>query len=392
MQDVKENFVRFFERAVLSRLTSRILFAAAVSYIGMIILAFIRVVTNVEEVCGFQVPLEICLIKTSVSLISLDNVQNFGLLLAAILYILEGRDRKQRSHNEAWQIIDAAHGVETSYARINALQTLNKDGISLRRIDLPNVDLQGIDLYQADLQDANLENADLRGANLKEANLKGANLKGARLTQGLQLIDRINGLDALGPEERSGILKAANLTRANLIDADLTAADCSNTLLDYACFKGTKINCKTKIDPKWKTVWQILNAQHEGSYQSGMVLQQANLSRAYLQGAFLKGANLQSANLEEADLTGANLQQAKLIGASLKRANLHKAKLERANLTGANLEKANTNTADFKKANLTSAIFDIEQIRSAYLTDVKSLKRSKIIQSRRRKAFQRSQR
>ena len=81
---------------------------------------------------------------------------------------------------------------------------------------------------------------------------------------------------------------------------------------------------------------------------SGANLIEANLSGADLSGtdlieANLSGANLRGANLARACLRGANLKGANLEGAYLRGADLQEANLTGANLEGANLEGAKAN-------------------------------------------------
>lgn len=173
----------------------------------------------------------------------LRNLEGISIFTAAVLYFLESGDRKQRKHYEAWQVIDAAKGVETSYARIQALQDLNKDGVSLARVNFSETDLRSITLIFTNLSDANLSRANLRGANLRGAYLRGANFSSAYLSRA---------------NFRGANFRGANFSRANLRGADLRGAD----------------------------------------------LEAADLSDANLRDANLKGANLSSANLRGADLSG----------------------------------------------------------------------------------------
>jgi Pentapeptide repeats (8 copies) len=94
--------------------------------------------------------------------------------------------------------------------RRDALQDLNKDGVSLaaaplERAYLPLVDLRGANLVSADLQSANLRGANLQNANLRQANLQGANL---RLSLQKALFVRV--------KKESANLQGANLQGANL--------------------------------------------------------------------------------------------------------------------------------------------------------------------------------
>ena len=95
------------------------------------------------------------------------------------------------------------------------------------------------------------------------------------------------------PEEyRDKILPKANLSKANLIYANLSKANLSRANLIYAN------------------------------------LSKANLSRANLSGADLSSANLSRANLSEANLSDANLSEANLRSANLIYANLSRANLD----------------------------------------------------------------
>ena len=84
-------------------------------------------------------------------------------------------------------------------------------------------------------------------------------------------------------------------------------------------------------------------------------LSNADLSNAYLYSANLSNAYLYRANLTNANLTGARLTYANLSNATLSYANLRLANLSNANLTYANLSYANLYNADLSYANLTGA-------------------------------------
>jgi ribosomal protein L29 len=76
----------------------------------------------------------------------------------------------------------------------------------------------------------------------------------------------------------------------------------------------------------------------------------ANLQRADLRGAHLEEAYLRDANLQGADLRGAHLQGANLGDAYLQGANLGSAHLQRANFRGALLKKADLEGAHLEYA------------------------------------------
>ena len=190
-----------------------------------------------------------------------ENAESIAIAAAVALYFKEIPDRKQAKHYEAWQVIDNANGIQTSYARRKAIENLHEDRVSFFEIDLPGADLQEINLRGADLR-----LADLRGANLRGANLRGANLRGANLS-------------------KTNLVKA-DLSSAHLTKADLSGADLSGAHLTKADLRG------------------------------------ADLSSADLISADLRGADLSYAHLISADLRGADLSYAHLIGTDLMNANL----------------------------------------------------------------------
>jgi uncharacterized protein YjbI with pentapeptide repeats len=175
------------------------------------------------------------------------QVENLGLQLE--------NQRKSKNY-QAWQVINAAQGKPGSGGRMDALQDLHREGISLG----------GVDISKAHLPKLNLENADLTNANLSETCLQFANLTGATLVRA-----NLAGAD----------LRFANLTGANLLGANLTRA-----------------------------------FLHEPNL-TGALLLNANFSEAYLEFANLTGAILLNANLAGADLYDANLTGAILYEANL---------------------------------------------------------------------------
>jgi uncharacterized protein YjbI with pentapeptide repeats len=171
-----------------------------------------------------------------------------------------------------------------------------------------------------------------------EARLSGINLSGSDLLRGADL--------------RKANLSGANLEEANLSEADLRGADLSDAELVGADLRGAKIEDTTRINSKWRLVWEIVNQGAEGRDLSG-----ADLSGANLNGIDLRETNLNEVNLSGADLVGANLNGANLSGANLSEAdlwmaNLSGADLLKADLSGANLGLANLREADLGEADL----------------------------------------
>lgn len=189
----------------------------------------------------------------------LESADAISVVLALILFIKEIPERRKQSHYQAWSIIDGAEGVEVSYARLMALQDLNKDAVSLRGVKVNGAKLEKIDLSQAELTEADFSKADLDEANFTRANLNRADLSFASLT-------RVNFSRA---NLSFAKLKNSKMASCNFVGANLLGADLSGTLLSGADFKGANLSA-------------------------------ANLSEANLSGANLEDANLNGTNLEGA--------------------------------------------------------------------------------------------
>jgi uncharacterized protein YjbI with pentapeptide repeats len=197
-------------------------------------------------------------------------------------------------HYAAWQLINSAQGKGGSGGRVDALQDLVNDSVSLEGVKLDSawldsIQLAGARLSRASLRGARLVKANLRGARLIDANLEGVILYGANL-QGAHLD---------GANLQGAYLDGADLRRAQLAKADLRRAQLS------------------RVD-----------------------LRDAQLSLASLQDAKLPEANLRHAilmftDLAKADLSRADLREAEFAGASLARAVLFRADLRGALLGGA---------------------------------------------------------
>lgn len=211
----------------------------------------------------------------------LGHASRLAILLALISYIngcperrmqaenqrQQAVDQRKAKHYQAWQVIIAAQGQLNGGGRADALQDLNRDGISLKSIDISKAFLPDLNLENAILNDANLAGADLEKAILTGADLEKANLAGAKLF----------GANLDGADIRDANFAGASLRRAEFAKAKLWHANFDGADLEKANFAGANLN-------------------------------DANLTRANLVGASLDGAFLFSAIL-----TGADLSHAKLV-------------------------------------------------------------------------------
>ena len=260
----------------------------------------------------------------------LEKLGRLTILTAVIFYFAESEQRLKQKHYQAWQTINLAQGKPGSGGRIDALQDLNEDGVSLTGVDLSQAYLVKIDLEGAVLREANFREANLDSANLQRARLRGANFQGANLVN-------------------------ANLQRANLINANLQEArGLGSTKLQGTNLAGAKLMYTNFID--------------------------ANLEEAKLGSANLQGANLSSTKLQRAYLHSANLQEAVLANANLQEVdltnvNLQKANLWQANLRGVNFAFANLQGADLRQANL-QGITEWKSIKGISQANVNGVKKA----------------
>ncbi|MBB5344736.1 uncharacterized protein YjbI with pentapeptide repeats [Edaphobacter lichenicola] len=156
----------------------------------------------------------------------LDHLGTFSVLIAVIFYFSESGDRKKQRHYQAWQVINTAQGKGGSGGRIEALQQLNADHVSLTGVDASNAFLQGIHLSDANLSRCDLHASDLRGSNftnslftfciMNDANLRGATLSGAKMEN-----VNLNGADLNGASMQNVTLSGANLDEVDLRGADI---------------------------------------------------------------------------------------------------------------------------------------------------------------------------
>jgi len=169
----------------------------------------------------------------------LEYLSSFGVLIAVIFYFGESGDRLKQKHYQAWQVINTAQGKGGNGGRIEALQELNADGISLVGVDVSGAFLQGIRLQRASLARSNFSAADLRDCDLSFADLSDADLR-ANLRHCIL---------------RSVNMEHADLTEADLFGADLTGADLSRATLASADLRNTNL-----ASLKWSDTLNVKNA------------------------------------------------------------------------------------------------------------------------------------
>jgi len=176
----------------------RILVAAALSF------ALLALVNRFEN-CHAKAGQADCLTSNFLEIISIGSVESFSIVTAAIFYLLEAGQRKEKEHHEMLELLLAQRqaGAANTLGRLRALEMLSADGLWQDGFDLGGANLEGLripfsrwrganfsgtvlrnaDCHGADLAEADFSRADLSGANLRDADLRGANFTGADLSQ-----------------------------------------------------------------------------------------------------------------------------------------------------------------------------------------------------------------
>jgi uncharacterized protein YjbI with pentapeptide repeats len=175
----------------------------------------------------------------------LEYLGSLSVLVAVLFYFSESGDRTMQRHFQAWQVVNTAQGKGGSGGRIEALQELNLDGVSLVGVDVSDAFLQGIRLEKANLLRSNLSAADLRNCALRFADLTESNLRSANLREG---------------DLREVILRGADLRDSDLTGADLTGADFTAAVLDNADLTGANLR-----NIQWHGIRSLVGANFENA-------------------------------------------------------------------------------------------------------------------------------
>ncbi|BAY11952.1 pentapeptide repeat-containing protein [Calothrix sp. NIES-2098] len=173
-----------------------------------------------EKKCKYKIALLTWILCPLADSKLLGQVQNIGVISAAILFFWDTFDRKKQLERQAWQLIDGAQGSETSGARKQAIEDLHQEKSDITGLDADGADLRGINLSGANLERSSFKNAILEGANFEGAILRDANFTGAKLKGA-----NFNGADLWGAVLIGADLCRARLEGTNLSNANLDSVD-----------------------------------------------------------------------------------------------------------------------------------------------------------------------
>jgi|694.fasta_scaffold109889_2 hypothetical protein len=178
-----------------------------------------------------------CLQSDAGGIVSVANVESLSIVTAAMLFLLERNQRRQRENREAMELILTCQqaGARLSFARNEAIERLSAQGIWLDGLDLSGAQLDQLWVPYARWRQVVLHGASLRGACFHDADLQGSDLAGADLS-GADL----RHADLRGTKLQGALLRNADLGGADLLEAQLDGADLDGANLEGANLEGCR--------------------------------------------------------------------------------------------------------------------------------------------------------
>jgi Pentapeptide repeats (8 copies) len=178
----------------------------------------------------------------------LEYLERLGILVAIIFYFVDSGNRTKQRHYQAWQVINTAQGKGGSGGRVEALQELLGDKVSLVGLDVSGAYLFRVRLDKAHLDRSNFHGVDARGGSFQQAKMEFANLSSAN----------VRGGNFSKADLKNADFQDADLMGANFSDADLRETDLSRTDLRKVDFSRTKWQEISAI--KLANVYNVRNA------------------------------------------------------------------------------------------------------------------------------------
>jgi hypothetical protein len=164
----------------------------------------------------------------------LEYVERLGILVVIAFYFADAGNRAKQKHFQAWQVINTAQGKGGSGGRVEALEELLEDKVSLIAVDVSDAVLLGVRLDKARLDRSNFHGVDARGASFQKSKMEFSDFTSANV--------------------RGGNFSRADLKNADLRDADLMGADFTEADLGETDFSGADLRKVDLSRAKWKAI------------------------------------------------------------------------------------------------------------------------------------------
>jgi hypothetical protein len=156
---------------------------------------------------------------------ALEYLSSLGVLVAVIFYFAESGERTRQRHFQMWQVMNTAQGKGGSGGRIEALQELNHDHVSLVGVDVSGAFLRGVKLHKAELLRANFSAVDARDGEFTEADFSFAEMQSGNFRNGKFARALLRDADGSEGDFSGADFSGGDLARADFTNADLRGAD-----------------------------------------------------------------------------------------------------------------------------------------------------------------------
>jgi hypothetical protein len=184
-----------------------------------------------------------------------------GVLISLISGVLkfywEAPQREKQREFQAWEIINGAKGQRGSGGRIEALEELNKNQVSLRYVILDEADLSGINLNNALLSNASFKSAQLTCVTRDDGTRECTKIRNSNLSY--SNLQKVNLFDA---DFQKSKFRYAKMQGAKLRNTKLQGADFEKAELQNATFPGADLESANFIGAKNLTPEQIKSAKN----------------------------------------------------------------------------------------------------------------------------------
>jgi uncharacterized protein YjbI with pentapeptide repeats len=239
----------------------------------------------------------------------LGLIAGLSVLASAVTYMASRGDARKQKHYQAWEVINSAAGHRSSGGRIDALQDLVEDDVSLSSIDLSRAWLQGVQIPSAKLRHAVLDsadftNADLRYAVLDRASLRGAVFDSANLSKVDFSYSVLEGVRFHGASLKGALFfrtgGSAMMGYASYDSARFSDSGFSGSNFIRSTFRGARLG-----SVGFSAYMAYTN--FDGAFAHGTMFVEAKLNHAIFRNVDFTDVNFGRADLSESDFANASL-------------------------------------------------------------------------------------
>jgi hypothetical protein len=170
----------------------------------------------------------------------LEVAGRFGVLVAAITYLLGADERAKLKYYQAWQVINSARGSSGDGGRRRAIMDLHADGHRL-----VGLNVRGANISDLNLRAAFLGGAEMDSVTLVDSDFSYAMLPGSRLQDAFLLRTDFTSVEFQGVDLRGAEMYGVSFCGASFHGGTLRGADLLDVSVDSAFFTGADLRDMT---------------------------------------------------------------------------------------------------------------------------------------------------